>query len=116
MSEKVTLPSGETATLRDASTLRVKDRKKIFSNANDKEGIMQALSLTDGLIACLVTEWSFDLLPPAVKIESLDELSMADYDFLAELAGKAQEILFPSLAKTPENEADPKVSTANSNA
>ena len=115
MATKVTLPSGATATLRDASELRVKDRKKIYANANNQEGILQALSFTDGLIACLVTEWSFDLLPPAVRIESLDELEMADYDTLAEEASKAQDILFPKLNKTEETEKDPKAVTANSN-
>ena len=114
MSEQVTLPSGATATLRDPNTLKVKDRKKIFANANGQEGIMQAMSLTDGIIACLVTEWSFDLIPPSIKIESLDELSMADYDALSEHAAKAQEVLFPNVAKTLETEADPKADTANS--
>lgn len=115
MSEKVTLPSGATATLRDASELRVKDRTKIYANANNQEGILQALSLTDGLIASLVTEWSFDLIPPAIKIDSLGELEMADYDVLAEYALKAQKVIFPDLKKTLESEADPKAGTANSN-
>jgi hypothetical protein len=115
MAEKVTLPSGATVTLRDPQELRVKDRTKIYSNANGQEGIMQALSLTDGLIASLIVEWSFDLIPPAIKIDSLGELTMADYDTLAEYAGKAQDVIFPNLAKTLENEADPKAPTANSN-
>ena len=115
MAEQITLPSGATVTLRDPKELRVKDRTKIYANANNQEGILQALSLTDGLIAAIVVEWSFDLIPPAVKIDSLGELTMADYDMLAEYALKAQEIIFPSLSKTLENEADPKASTANSN-
>ena len=114
MSQVIKLPSGASATMKDPSTLRVKDRKKVFAAANGTEGIMQALSLTDGLIACLVEEWSFDLIPPSIKIESLDELEMADYDVLAEHAQKAQEIIFPSIAKTQETEADPKADTANS--
>jgi hypothetical protein len=114
MSEEIKLPSGATAKLKDPTTLRVKDRKKVFAAANGQEGIMQALSLTDGLIACLVEEWSFDLMPPAIKIESLDELEMADYDALAEYAQKAQSVIFPSTAKTPETEADPKAITADS--
>jgi hypothetical protein len=114
MSEIIKLPSGATAKIKDATTLRVKDRKRVFAAANGQEGIMQALSLTDGLIACLVEEWSFDLLPPAIKIESLDELEMADYDALAEYAQKAQEVIFPSIAKTLETEADPKADTADS--
>ena len=114
MSEVVKLPSGATAKLRDPSTLRVKDRKKVFAAANGQEGILQALSLTDGLIACLIEEWSVDLVPPSIKLESLDELEMSDYDTLAEYAQKAQDVIFPKLASTPENEADPKADTANS--
>ena len=40
---------------------------------------------------------------------------MADYDVLAEEAGKAQEVLFPRLANTPENEADTDSPFGNSN-
>ncbi|NBU93479.1 MAG: hypothetical protein EBS18_02810 [Actinobacteria bacterium] len=115
MAEKVTLPSGATATLRDPQELRVKDRTKIYANANNTEGIMQAISLTDGLIAALVVEWSYDLIPPSIKIDSLGELTMADYDTLALHASKAQDVIFPNLNKTPETEADPKADTANSN-
>jgi len=116
MEKVITLPSGATAKLRDPATLKVRDRKKIFANANGQEGIMQALSLTDGLIACLVAEWSFDLIPPAIKIESLDELSFADYDALAAEASAVQEVIFPSFAETDENQNDPKAVTENSNA
>jgi len=115
MAENVTLPSGATVVLRNPHELRVKDRTKIYANANGQEGILQALSLTDGLIAALVVEWSFDLIPPSIKIESLGELTMADYDTLAEYAGKAQDVIFPNLTKTLETEADPKAPIANSN-
>jgi hypothetical protein len=40
---------------------------------------------------------------------------MADYDVLAEEAGKAQKMLFPSLAKTEETEADPESPFGNAN-
>ena len=108
MSEKtkLELPSGGWAVFKDPTTLRVKDRKKILKNANNEEGLMQALSIVDGLIACLVEEWSFDYIIPSIKITSLEELTMADYDVLAEEAGKAQKVLFPSLAKTDESEKD----------
>jgi len=114
--KKITLPSGATAELRDPSTLRVKDRKKVYRNASGEEGIMQAISMIDGLIAIMVDSWSFDLLIPSVKIEILDELEMADYDFLAKEAETAQAFLFPKLEQTEEAEADPKAPTADSNA
>jgi hypothetical protein len=115
--KKITLPSGATVTLRDPSELRVKDRKKIYSNAGKAdEGIMQALSLTDGLIAVLVEDWSLDFIIPSIKIESLDELEMADYDFLVDETKEAQKVLFPALAKTEANEKDAESPLGNSNA
>jgi len=103
---KVQLPSGGWATFKDASTLKVKDRNKILKSASKEEGLMQALGIIDGLIALLITDWSFEDPIPAIKITSLHELSMPDYDTLAEEAGKAQEVLFPKLNKTAETEAD----------
>ena len=106
--KKVTLPSGGWVVFKDPSTLRVKDRKKVLRNANGEEGLMQALSLVDGLIAILVEEWSFEFPIPSIKISVLEDLTMADYDTLAEEAGKAQKVLFPQLAQSKETEADPE--------
>ena len=115
--KKITLPSGATVTLRDPKDLRVKDRKKIYANAGKAdEGIMQALSLTDGLLAVLIEDWSLDFIIPSIKIDSLDELEMADYDFLVEETKEAQKILFPSLANTEANEKDTESPLENSNA
>lgn len=117
MSKKITLPSGATATIKDASKLRVKDRKRVMKTAEIEGGeLTRAMALTDALIAMLIEDWSFDLVIPSVKLESLDELDMKDYDFLIEQTKEAQKHLFPSLAETPENEADPKAISANSNA
>ena len=117
MSEKktITLPSGETAVFKDATTLRVKDRKKVLRAASTEEGLMQALSIVDGLIAILVEEWSFKMPPPSISIKSLDELTMADYDALSEEAGKAQEVLFPGLSKGENTDANPDSPFENSN-
>ena len=116
MSKKVTLPTGATATLKDPKNLKVKDRKRVMRSAEAEGGdLSRAMALTDALIAMLVEDWSFDLVIPAVKLETLDELDMKDYDFLIEQTKEAQKVLFPSLAETPENEADPKAITANSN-
>jgi hypothetical protein len=118
MAEKrtITLPSGATATFRDPATLRVKDRKKVLRAANGEEGLMQALSIVDGLIAILVEEWSFDMLLPSIKVSVLDELTMADYDALSEEAGKAQAILFPGLTESDKSANDPDSPFENSNA
>ena len=114
--KKVELPSGGWVTFKDPSTLRVKDRKKVLRNANGEEGLMQALSLVDGLIAILVEEWSFDMPIPSIKVSVLDELQMPDYDVMAEEAGKAQKMLFPQLSKTELSESDPDSPFGDSNA
>jgi hypothetical protein len=117
MSKKITLPSGATVTLRDPQNLRVKDRKRVLKSAETEGGdLSRALALGDALIAMLVEDWSFDLLIPAIKIDNLDELEMKDYDALVEETKDAQKYLFPNLADTDDNEADPKALTADSNA
>jgi hypothetical protein len=114
--QTIKLPSGAEVVLRDAKELRVKDRKKIFQNASKaEEGIMQALSLTDGLIAVLIESWTLDLMIPSVRISSLDELEMADYDALTEATKDAQKILFPQTAQTEETEKDAESPFADSN-
>ena len=113
MSKEITLPSGNTVKLRDPETLLKKDRDKVIAIANEQEGAMQAIALQDGLIAISVIEWSFDLIPPSIKITSLGELTPRDYQTLANEASKAQEYLFPNL---DEGNADnPKADTANYN-
>ena len=116
MSKSITLPSGNTVVLRDPSTLRVKDRKKVFQAASGQEGILQAMSMVDGLIAVLVESWSFDLMIPSVHLASIDELTMADYDALAAHIAEAQDALFPALTQTPITEANPDSPFDNSNA
>mgnify|MGYP006284005303 CR=1 FL=1 len=98
MSKVIKLPSGNTATLRDPSTLKHKDRKKMVAAANNQEGMLQTLSMVDGLIAVLVEEWSFDLIIPSIHLASLDELSITDYDALAKEANALQESISPTYA------------------
>ena len=109
--------SGATVVLRDPEELRVKDRKKIYQNASKAdEGIMQALSFADGIISILVESWTLDLMIPSIKIGVLDELEMADYDFLTEETKDAQQVLFPKLEKTIETEQDTESPFDDSNA
>jgi hypothetical protein len=115
MKTDITLPSGATVKLKDPSLLRVKDRKKVMKAGDSESGdLAKALALGDAIIAMLVEEWSFDLIIPSVKIDSLDELEVTDYDALVEATQDAQKVLFPSLSKSEANEADPKAITENS--
>ena len=117
MSKVVTLPSGATATLKDFSLLKVKDRKSVLKSTEVEGGdLTKSMALQDALISMLVEAWSFDMPIPSVKIDSLGDLTPSDFDALIEETKDAQKALFPNLAETPENEADPKVLTENSNA
>lgn len=114
MSKIINLPSGETATLRDPRELKQKDRAKLYEVDVDGS-VGSGMAMMDRLISVLVTEWSFDLIIPSIKLEMLGELSIADYDALMAEAEGAMKILFPSLNKTEATEADPKAPTAKSN-
>jgi hypothetical protein len=114
MSKEIKLPSGNTVRMREPETLLKKDRDKVLQIASEADTqIMQAVNMTDGLIAVSVLEWSFDLIPPSIKITSLGELTLKDYEVLSAEALKAQEFLFPEIESG--NSDDPKADTANSN-
>lgn len=116
MSKVITLPSGATVTLKDPKTLRVKDRKAVLKSSEVEGGdLTRAMALGDALVAILIEDWSLDLPIPSVKIESLGELEMRDYDALVDEGKEVQNYLFPTLAETTENELDPKAITENSN-
>ena len=105
--KKIELTNGAWATFKDPKTLRVRDRKNVLRNASNEEGLMQGISIIDGLIAILVKEWSYEMPIPSIRIAVLEDLEIPDYDILATEAGKAQEILFPALADTDANKANP---------
>jgi len=111
MSKIIKLPSGATATLRDPATLKQKDRMKVYRNADASESVANGMTLLDNFISVMVEEWSFDLLPPNVKPESLGELSILDYDTLRIEVEKSLPALFPSLSKNSETIDDPKAPT-----
>lgn len=115
-SKEITLPSGATVVIKDARMLLVRDRNKVLECAGEKEGVMQAVGMQNGLIAVMVESWSFDLLPPSVRLDSIEELTPLDYEKLLEESLPAQTALFPSLAANETNVNDPKVNTANFNA
>lgn len=117
MSKQVTLPSGATVTLKDPSKIRYGDRKRLYKSI-DIEGsdLTRAMAMNDALIAMLIEAWSLNVPVPALNADSIDELEIADYDALVEHTKDAQKALFPNLAETVENEADPKAPTENSNA
>jgi hypothetical protein len=114
-STKITLPSGATVTIKDPAGLRVKDRNRVMKAGDGLTGeVAKGLAFSEALIATIIEEWSFDLMIPSVKLESLEELEIADYDALTKASEDISAILFPTLAKTEKNEADPKATTESS--
>lgn len=112
---KIELPSGATVTLKDPSSLRVKDRNRVIKAGDGLEGeISKGLAFSEALIATIVQDWSFDLIIPSVKPESLEELEIADYDALVKASEEISAVLFPALAKTEDAEKNPKAPTESS--
>jgi hypothetical protein len=107
---QISLPSGATVELRDPKSFKQKDRRKIYEAVVGEATTASGLAMQDALIASLIESWSLDLIPPSVKIESLGELDIADYDALAARATDAMAILFPQLNKESD---DPKALTSN---
>lgn len=116
MSRKITLPSGATVTLKEATELKVKDRNRIMLAGNDGSKAEKGIAIGNALLATVVEDWSYDLIIPSVKVESIDELSIADYTALMKETENLTKELFPELNDTVENATDPKVITENSNA
>ena len=111
----ITLPSGATVTFKDSALLRVKDRNKVIAAGDSITGeVSKGIAFTEALLASVITEWSFDLLPPSINKDSLGELDIADYDALVEASTSVTSVLFPSLAENKDGTADPKAPTVNS--
>lgn len=112
MSRVITLPTGATATIKEAKDLLVKDRKKIMRSIDEGgTDVDRALSYSDAIIAITVLEWSFDFAIPSVKIANLDEITVEDFDFLTQETKEALASIFPTLGESVENEQNPKAIT-----
>lgn len=94
MSKTITLPSGNTAVIKDPKKLLAKDRKRIYELANDDTGMVRALTMVEATVAIIVESWSFDLMLPSVRLSILGELSIDDYDALVKESTEAQNVLF----------------------
>lgn len=115
MSNKIELPSGGWAMLRDPKTLKHADRQKLYKGLDSNTpSLERGMIVADRLVALLVESWSFELIPPSIRFESIGELDVEDYDVLSKEAEAAGKKLFPSMAKTLESEADPKAITEDS--
>jgi len=115
MARKITLPSGATVTLKEAAELKVKDRNRIMLAGDEDTQAAKGIDIGNALLAAIIEDWSYDLLIPSVKKDSIEELSIPDYVALMKETENLTKELFPDIADTVENAADPKVITENSN-
>jgi hypothetical protein len=111
--ERVTLPSGNWIQMRDAKTLRRGDKKKAMSAVTDTERVMKmAYDMTDGLLAVLIIDWSYELPLPSTSPESLELLPIEDDDALMKAIEPARALVFPD-SPEPKDEKQLKEQLAN---
>jgi hypothetical protein len=115
MARKITLPSGATVTLKEAAELKVKDRNRIMVAGDEGSQAQKGIAIGNALLATIIQEWSYDLIIPSVKVESIEELSIPDYTALMKETENLTKELFPDINDTPESASDPKATTENSN-
>ncbi len=113
MSRKITLPSGATVDLKEASSLKVKDRNRIMRAGNAGSDADKGIAIGNALLAAIIEDWSYDLMIPSVKEDSIEELPIPDYVALMKQTDEITKQLFPDITDSVENSADPKVITAD---
>lgn len=113
MSKTIKLPSGNTVTVKEEQDYTLKDRKIVLRdlNQNDLDNISDMMEVLERVIIVSIEEWSFDLIPPHIKSESLDTLKLADMDVLNRFAKTALTALMPNLMDKGDGEPSPKVVT-----
>ena len=104
---KLTLPSGATITLKDPSTLKVKDRNRIMKAGDGGSAAERGIAISNALIAAIVEDWSYDLLIPSVKEDSIEELPIPDYSLLVKQTENYIKAIFPELQDTDLNRLNP---------
>jgi hypothetical protein len=107
MSKKITLPSGATVTLKEADGLKVKDRKRLMLAGDIESKAERGIAIGNAMLATLIEDWSYDLLIPSVKEDSIDELTIPDYVALMKETDSLIKEIFPDFEDTDENRANP---------
>jgi len=116
MSKKITLPSGATVTIKDASSLKVKDRNRIMRAGDSENQAEKGIAIGNALLATIIEDWSYDLLIPSVKEDSIEELPIKDYVALMKETESLTKDLFPDLSDTDENKLNADSPLDGSNA
>ena len=116
MSKKITLISGATVTIKDAADLKVKDRNRIMRAGDKDTSAEKGIAIGNALLSTIIVEWSYDLMVPSVKEDSIEELPIKDYVELMKQTEDLIKDLFPDLADTDKNKLNPDSPLDNSNA
>ena len=115
MTKKIKLPSGATVDIKDANTLKVKDRNAIMKAGDGELSAAKGIAIGNAMLTIIIEDWSYDLLIPSVKQDSIEELPIPDYVALMKETDSLTKELFPEIIDTVENAQDPKVITESSN-
>jgi len=107
MSKKINLTSGATVTIKDADGLKVKDRNRIMRAGDAKSDAEKGIAIGNALLATIIEDWSYDLLVPSAKEDSIEELPIKDYVELMKLTEDIIKDLFPDIADTDKNKLNP---------
>ena len=116
MSNKITLPSGATVTIKDSKELKVKDRNRIMRAGDGESTAERGIAIANALLATIIEDWSYDLLIPSVKVDTIEELPIPDYVALMKQIDSLTKELFPDLNDTDDNRKNPDSPLENSNA
>jgi hypothetical protein len=112
--ERVELPSGEWAVLRDPKRVLNEEREAILerveTDAADSASFMTKLGFADRLVVLMVKEWSYPLPVPSVSPESLKKVFGVDIDQLRLEMMKPARVPFLDI----KDDSDPKAPTGNS--
>ena len=114
MSKKINLSSGATVTIKDAANLKVKDRNRIVLAGNGASDAEKGIAIGNALLVTIIEDWSYDLMVPSVKEESIEELPIKDYVELMKHTEDLTKDLFPDLADTDKNRTNPDSPLENS--
>jgi hypothetical protein len=113
MSKEIALPSGHKVVLKDPEQLLMRDRKLALKATEGKKGMMMIAAFNEGLIAAMVESWSFDLIPPSINLDSLEQLNPKDFQMLTKECEVAAQYLFPETSESEATDMDPKALIAN---
>lgn len=116
MSKKLTLPSGATVTIKDGSELKVRDRNRIMRAGDKASDADRGISIGNALLIAIIEDWSYDLLIPSVKEDTIEDLPIPDYIALMKETDNLTKGLFPDVTDTDENRLNPDSPLGNSNA